>query len=154
MGHLNSARPRASSHSQRPFAPRSRRAHSSGHTGPVTMFPSSRNVRFQALRSFPEKEHPSGDIFPLGERGLFPPSVENLAAPRPGVGDREGDQQERRLPFRGHPGPRPLPSAPQRVRAAPELWDRGQAGLGLLARRPINSVRAGGLRRDRPREAG
>lgn len=63
---------RGESHSPRPFAPRSRRAHSSGHTGPVKMFPSSRNARFQALRSFPEKEHPSGDISPWGSAAGSP----------------------------------------------------------------------------------
>lgn len=151
--HLDSARPRASSHSSGP-PPRApdERIRAAPQAQWTCLPPPETSASGFTL--FPRERASQRRHFPPGESGLFPPSVENLAAPRPAVGDNERDQQERRLPFRGHPGPRPLTSAPQEVGAAPELWAGGQPGLGLLARRPIRSVRAGGLRRDRPRDAG
>lgn len=64
----------------------------------------------------------------------------------------EGGRQERRLPFRGHPEPRPLTSASQVVTASQNFGPEARPGRAR-SRDDQSGLGAGGLRRDRPREA-
>lgn len=140
-----------------PFVPRAPPgAHSSVHTRPGKTCHSPRNVRFQVLHSFPDSipaatfpgPPPPGGARPAPRKCGEPGDTET----RCGGQGWEGGRQERRLPFRGHPEPRPLTSASQVVTASQNFGPEARPGRAR-SRDDQSGLGAGGLRRDRPREA-
>lgn len=118
------------------------------------------NVSLSQKRPLPgftlfPRQHPGGDIPhpPGGAR----PAPRKCGEPgdtetRCGGQGWEGGRQERRLPFRGHPEPRPLTSASQVVTASQNFGPEARPGRAR-SRDDQSGLGAGGLRRDRPREA-